>query len=200
MNDDQLESMLRDADQSAGSPAELGVDLADRARIVHNQRRSRRQRIQVTGSLIGCYLAGLLTMWLWFSSTQDSIADTIDKPHDNVNAQVAPPNTDRQISKEKNDDQDVIEERVKPQRADDVQPRRNLEIAVKSPYQLFRDLGDSSHERNDFDTAVSFYKQALDVATKDELEISHENDNFLLMTLKRDRLGDLHQTKQGDAI
>lgn len=178
MNDDQLESLLRAADESAGSPAAPLPDLADRVRKAHTQRRQRTVRVKFTVALAGCYVAGLATMWIVFAGAMTGQADVVERRSmPRPQEQDAPAQDDRQRK-----------------------PIEQEFVAEKSRYELLRQMGNESQHRGDLQTAIAYFGQALDAATDVERTIAYEQDNWLLISLKKDRFASQVGPTKGDSI
>ncbi len=175
MNDEQLESLLRAADESAGSPAVPSPDLADRVRKAHTRRRQRRFAV----ALAGCYVAGLATMWIVFAFATTGQGDVAE------HQSMLRPWREQHVPMQ--DDQ-----QHKP-----IEPEF---VAEKSRYELLRQMGNESQRRGDLQTAIAYFGQALDAATDVEQTISYEQDNWLLISLKKDRFATQVGPKQGDSI
>ncbi len=179
MNDDQLESLLRAADESAGFPAAPLPDLADRVRKAHTHRRQRTVRVKFAVALAGCYVAGLATMWIVFAGATTGPADVAER---------------RSMPRPRREQDAPMQDR---------QQRKPIEpefVAEKSRYELLRQMGDKSQRRGDLQTAVAYFGQALDAATDVERTISYKQDNWLLISLKKDRFATQVGPKQGDSI
>ncbi len=176
MNDEQLESLLRAADESAGSPAVPSPDLADRVRKAHTRRRQRSVRVKFAVALAGCYVAGLATMWIVFASATTGPADVAER---------------RSMPRPRREQDAPMQDR---------QPIEPEFVAEKSRYEMLRQMGDKSQRRGDLQTAVAYFGQALDAATDVERTISYEQDNWLLISLKKDRFASQVRPTKGDSI
>ena len=180
MYDEELESLLRAADESAGPPRIPPPDLSGRVRHLARRRRTRSMRWKIGGALIGCYAAGLLTMWCGVSWKSAQPRDAAP-----FSASLRPSFEPNKVERRKT----VSEQGTGVRKL----------VAQASRYQLLRQLGDENWWRNDIPAAVAYYGQALDSATGEELEISYSQDNMLLISLKKDR-NSQPTRKEGNSI
>jgi hypothetical protein len=180
-DDDDLESLLRMADDAADAPPSPSRDLAGRSRRLQESRTKRSRRLRTAAAFAGCYFAGMLTMHCVARPTEQ----TIDAP--------GVVSVDEQ--KRSTESIDPV-----PTERPEIGHRTQLPKFVPlSRYQLLRQLGDENVGRNDFEGAVALYSQALDAATSDEMRIQYGEDNVLLMSLKKDRIVQNSGTR-GDSI
>ena len=191
MNSEELESLLRDADASAGELIEPSANLADRVRSVHAHRRRRDARAKFAVALACCYGAGLATAWILFALATEGDGDIAQRG----SPLSPPPGSSVNGPSHPSDKQELAIRKTRP-----YAPVQPSDVAERSRYELFRQLGDESHERGDIQTAVSYYGEALDAATDVERMISYQQDSWLLITLKKDRLALLISPSQGDSI
>lgn len=191
MNNEQLESLLRAADESSPFPDKPLAGLADRVRSTFSRRQVRRRRIKLVGGLASCYIAGMLTMWSVFSFRSTGQVDVAGRPTStsNVPEEFAESLVNTKL------DQDVLTPSDHQHALIEPDP-----ITAISRYELLRRLGDECHQRNDFQGAVAHYKNALDAATDAELGISFAQDDWLLVSLKKDRIAAQQHTTTGDSI
>ncbi|MHC4399285.1 MAG: hypothetical protein ACYTG0_06375 [Planctomycetota bacterium] len=176
MNDESLDSLLRAVDRSAGAPPNVPDNIASSARTVVRQRQNRRQRATLAAALTGCYVAGLLTMRIWIALTVHGVTP--------AKGQLVGQRDPR--SHEAPAESIVTE--AESERVQVVRSHTSSELEEKTPYQLLCDFGDESFRRGAFESAIRYYRLALDTASEDELKIAYEQDNRLLASLKRDRL------------
>jgi hypothetical protein len=190
MNDEQLESLLRAADGSAGPSAAPPPGLAHRARTTHARRCRRTRRIKLASALSGCYVAGMITMWIVLRPAAVGRSDVAPRPSTPSNSSQAGIDTQPTPRPE----HDAPTPPIEPPAS--IQPPLGVET---SRYELLRQLGDESQRRGDLQTAVAYYSQALDAATDQERRISYQQDNWLLISLKTGRLSSEHPPTQGDS-
>lgn len=194
MINDRLESLLRSAGNSEPLPPKSAPDLTERVLRIAAERQKQRRRRIIAAGLVGCYLGGMLTVWIFLLSAS---------MRTNAGIQVA---KQKMESAPRNPPVPVIDHRVGPQN------ERPIETTVSDPlfhdgsspqktlYELFRDLGDASHARGDFTSAVRYYRLALDSASEVDLYRAADQDNFLLLSLKQDRIESIPQKSQGESI
>ena len=193
MNDKQLESLLRDADHSA-PPVEKRADLAGCVRQIERRRHSRSRRLKQSAAFSACYLAGIATAWLLFSATQP-------QTRDEAAGQSAARRSHPKRAEIDNRIPSAGQLRRNPETPRDKATAPSLEtVAGESRYEWFRQLGNESRLRNDLPTAVAYYGQALAAATDEELQISYDRDDWLLISLKKDRATTSDQPQPGDSI
>lgn len=191
MKDGQLESLLLAADRSAGAPTQPSPELADRARNALARRRQRRDRARLAVVVAGCYVAGMLTMWVAVPSASTSQGNHAEDPSNRINPAQASAGA-RAVAQGR--------QTVPGQDAQEPMPHAPSPVAEKSRYELLREMGDESRHRGDLQAAVAFYGKALDAATEVEQKISYEQDNWLLMSLKKDHIASQDARSQGDSI
>ena len=166
MNDDQLQSLLRAADQSADPHENLPRDLAERVWQVDQYRRTRNGRLGIITALSACYLAGLMSMKIWMALTAsetEQMSDRTARPVESVDRQEDLGQFDR-----KHDSPPIIAQ-------------------ITSPYQFLRRLGNEHERKGKVQLALDYYRRALDAATDEELAIAYGEDSWLLMSIKKDR-------------
>jgi len=197
MNDEQLESLLRQAGESETPPREPSLRLTANVLSTVARRQTRRRRAWMLSTVAGAYVAGLLTMWFAFPSRNDEqtapTARQIASQADVESLREAPRLSDTPVSEVHRPPHD--EERVSADIVAVEKPR--LE---KSVYQLFRELGDASHARGDVTSSVRYYRLALDSATPQELLTGSNSDNLLLLSLKQDRIASIQLTTHGESL
>ena len=169
MNDEQLDELLLTADETAAN-RRAPAGLASRVREAHQERQSQRQRLKRRTAFVACYIAGMLTTWLLIltlSPSRDS------KQEKSVQAPRSP-----ELVKTR-------EPARNPKTQSDGETKDTL--SPLSQYELYRELGDESHQKGNYRTAVAHYRKAIAAATKDELRISYTQDSWLLISLKKSR-------------
>jgi hypothetical protein len=144
----------------------------------------RRRRIVRRGlygtALAACYFAGVATtglLWRGDGVSGGRIAVQTPEPADGMRETGTANETDPGVKPEN-------------QVADD-EPR------AKNRFEFFRAAGD--HQllaRGDMRAAVRLYARALELASPEELAISAESDNWLLMSLKQSRLEEIRNADQ----
>ncbi len=186
MNHEQLESLLRSAAETDPAPLASSGNLIENVRKTYQRQRVRKQRIRFALVMASCYFAGILTVWGLMSAGQ-----VPGKPAHQQGPQSP-----------------VVHV---PQTAPGHQENRRPEIARPkplppqpvvrtSPYEDFRQLGAESLKRNDIQMAVAHYNKALAAATDAELKIAYGQDDWLLISLKKDRLVSQVTQTQGESI
>ena len=193
--DDKLSRLLRSVGES--TPVEDGDDAAFSREVtcLARSRQSRRRRRQLIGSLTGCYVGGLLTMWLWLGAPGTGVLEgnsaqgepRIAHP---TNTAALAENLSNGARPAAND-----QENVEPFEDEDA-----VADGLPTMYAFFRDLGDSSHARGDFEASLRYYRLALDSASSEELEIDGMAENSLLMSLKQERLETTTTSNSGVSI
>lgn len=173
LHDEQLESLLREADPAADLMRSSSDDLAERVRSRQTLIAKRRARGRRIGMATGCYVAGLLSMWVWMQSS--GIREPGEVITQDASEWIGPieliPDRDAQET-------DSLPNEIA------IQPP-----SVDSPYEVLRVLGDRYLlEQGKVEQAVAIYGRALDQATGDESAVSYERDSWLLISMKRDRL------------
>jgi len=176
MNDELLDSLLREADPAKGLSVSPPQDLADQVRSRHARIQRRWTFVQNVAGATACYAVGMLTMWFWMhSSPPDSMTATDQET--SVSEPTFPEFT-QQVSDE-------------PQSGHSAEQPQAVPLAgpAGSRYEALRVLGDRYLlQQGKVDLAVDVYSRALDEATQAEFAISYEHDSWLLISLKRDRL------------
>lgn len=195
MNDEHLESLLRQSAESEPAVREPSSQLTANVLSTVARRQTRRRRALVVTSVAGAYVAGLLTMWFAFPS------GTTEQPVPQ-SQHIASPDDSRLAP----------EEPLREMPAPDVPaPQFEVEtpdvvVAVDTPspersvYQLFQELGDASHASGDVTSSVRYYRLALDSATSQELQPSDASDNLLLLSLKQDRIASTQLMTHGESL
>jgi len=194
MTDDRLESLLRSAANSEPLPPRQ-PDLTERVLETVARRRSQRQRRIVAAALVGCYLGGMLTVWIFLppTSTQTDMAIQIE-PERTEPSPVLQPDA-------ANDHRALSQHELPAEIAVADAPLETSSESQQSRYELFRELGDASHTRGDFASAVRYYRLALDSASETGLQAAADDDNLLLLSLKQDRVGSpLLQRSHGESL
>lgn len=190
MNEERFESLLRAADRSAAPVPEPRPDFAISVRHEVRVRRSRVVRLKLASALAGCYVAGLATMWglSVFASSRPAdvtVARLATSNSDNTRVDVAPP-SDRQ---------------PKQPMAHGIARSKSADVLLaKSRYQVLRELGAVSRKNNDFQGTIGLYSGALEAATDEESEVAYTQDDWLMTSLKRDRILSKNTSTQGDSI
>lgn len=178
VNDESLEVLLKAADASAALPPDPRPDLADRVRDRHEESRRRRRRIHYLAASAAGYLAGLLTMWLW-AGNHSFDATPGHGPGGGLSGRPDSPTIPDPPAIRALRERDPL----RPGLADGQKLLPN-----PNPYDRLRRLGDEYLlQRGDVQLAVEFYSRALNALSEEELAISDE-DTWLLISLKRDRL------------
>ena len=177
MNDERLDSLLRQADPARQMSVAPPVDLAHRVRTRQATIRRRRMRMRGFGIATACYVAGVLTMWFW--TRPPALSDRDDAMSQETAAPTAPSQVvfehDRQVAG--------------PGLNETATPFVSLATSVDSPYEALRILGDRYLlQQGKVELAVEVYARALDHASQEETAVSYEHDSWLLISLKKDRL------------
>ena len=193
MNDEQLDSLLRQAAESEPLTAEPSPRLVTKVLDEVTQRQMRRQRLTTTLTVAGAYVAGMLTMWLGVLA--DDPDDSGARPQQVASEELQTPSHEEPAAVH-NDKTPVDNEVHEPITAIVEEPPKR----GKTVYQLFRKLGDTSHARGDVTASVRYYRLALDAATKQELQPAEASDNLLLLSLKQDRMAAIELTKQEESL
>ena len=143
--------------------------LAKTARVL--RRRRWRRRLAWAGALAACFVAGMGTMTFWRNSAPPASQEQLDSPVAAEKEQVAL--VTRHARHEPPPSLLELEWRA----FDSSDNRAALFFAVARRY---------FEEQHDFDSALRCYRQALDVASKEDLAI-RPDDNWLVMALKEAR-------------
>jgi len=130
------------------------------------RRRRQAKPVGIAAALVCCYLSGLLTMSLVRNVNSSATVATATAP-------LAPGSA------------------AEPRHDNAVRPADLLEPAppeIKlTPYDRLRKLGDRQlADETDIPGAIRTYRQAMQVASADELALSLDHDTWLLMALKTD--------------
>ncbi len=193
MNDEQLDSLLRQAAKSEPLTAEPPLRLAANVLDEVGQRQVRRRRLTTTLTVAGAYVAGMLTMWVGVLT--DDSDDSGARPHQVASEEVQTPSHEAPDSVR--DDTMLVEnEEHEPVSA----VVEETPLPEKTVYHLFRELGDTSHARGDVTSSVRYYRLALDAATEHELQPAEASDNLLLLSLKQDRMAVIELAKQEESL
>lgn len=196
MNDEHLESLLRQAVESEEQPREPSYHLTANVLTTVARRQRRRRQLLMTSSVAGAYLAGMLTMW--FCLPAKDTAQGVPRQQQIISQ------TDRQPSQDPTQQQEPGLGEISTPQVDE--PTQAVVVAteppspVKSVYQLFRDLGDASHARGDVTSSIRYYRLALESASKHELQPAGASDNLLLLSLKQDRIAATQLTTHGESL
>ncbi len=160
----------------------LRGDVLARTMPVLRRRRVAR-RFGVVLACVGCYLAGAVNMQLW------DAAGTAEEPRiAHTSAQSRP-------------------ELKSPGSLEDSshvgtwQARQAAQLSEQSDYtfQELREAGrDAWRQTRDLETAIRLYAKALEVATPEELAISVDSDDWILMSLKEARSKESHNAGYHD--
>lgn len=183
MNERELEALLRAAGETAGSaPRET---LAADVRVAFARVRRRTARRRLAAALIGGYLTGALTIWAAMTPAAPRRPDA---------RQVSATSADRANP--------ALEREQSPRQEDTKLPQLILPVEEDqvSLYEILRQMGDESRLTGDLQSAVAYYGQALDAATPVERQISFDRDDWLLISLKKDRMASIQSPSQGDSI
>jgi hypothetical protein len=194
MKDDRLESLLRSAGNSEPLSPNPAPNFTERVLRAATRRQQRRRRGLIATGLVSCYLGGMLTMWLCLpaASTRTNLATQVARePMESSPETLPAPVLDNRVGPQ-------IERRVET--AVVVPSHQDAPTTQKTLYELFRDLGDASHARSDFSSAVRHYRTALDFASEADFQIPGEQDNFLLLSLKQDRIESTLRQSPGKSI
>jgi hypothetical protein len=128
--------------------------------------RRRRKRFVLAASLVGCYLAGVITMGIMRfgnRTEQPSMPQPII-----AQSQSTLPHSTRAVADPKKTQ--VAAKKKKP-----------------TGFESWRRIGDRClRETGDISTAVAGYSEAIHLASAEERRISPETDNWLIMALKLD--------------
>lgn len=129
------------------------------------RRRRRLKRCALGACLLGCYLAGIVTVAIgWPGGTEES------RGWQTRTTASAPEPSDTPPA---------------PRSAPAAPGSRQVAVAELSDYERWRRAGDEClRESGDISRAVRDYTRALDLASGDERAISPVKDNWLLMALK----------------
>jgi hypothetical protein len=138
--------------------------LAQTAGVIRSRRRLK--RVGIAASLVGCYLAGVLTM---------SLARNLDSSFDDTASNQLVAKTPSVASENFGKTPDQIADEAAQAAA-----------AKLSRYELLRRAGDRYADEGDLAAAIQSYKNALRVATPEERTVSVHDDSWLLMALKND--------------
>ena len=115
--------------------------------------------------LLGCYLAGVTTMGL------RRLGENV-QPQSPAGPQIVARQPKQIVAPAPSTTS------AKPQ-------NRRADVAKISGFDAWRRIGDHYlHDTGDISLAVAGYSQAIDLASKEELDISPERDNWILMALK----------------
>lgn len=176
MNDEMLDEPddLNDVlggDAADRSGALRAIVLARTTRVLRRRRLVKRSLF--VAMLVGCYLAGALTMRFAGRASPPSLENLVQQSPA-VPVSVTPAEA--------------------PVQARHVPPPQSSVSLTR--FETLRHAGDLQlQQKGDLLAAVRFYKRALDVASEDELAISVDNDNWLLMSLKEARLQEVHHAR-----
>jgi len=192
MNDDNLESLLRSAGDSEPPPSNPAADLTERVLSIAAQRQNRRRRRLVSAGLVGCYLAGMLTTWLCLPSEPTNAETHVVQEQLKSSTRAAPASAI-------DDAAERLNERGDETTVADISDQ-DAPATVRTPYELFRDLGDASHARNDFESALDYYRMALDSASEADVRTVDDQDSFLLLSLKQDRIESTLGEPRGESL
>jgi hypothetical protein len=127
--------------------------------------RRRLKRCVLAASLVGCYLAGVITMGMLRAGTATENPPT-PQPIVAKSQPTAPHSTRASAA-----------------------PKKTQLAAKKKPtgFESWRRIGDRYlRETGDISTAVAGYSEAIHLASAEERRISPETDNWLVMALKLD--------------
>ena len=182
-DDDPLNQLLS---TPATPRADLRGEILARTQGVLRRRRLIR-RAGYALALAGCYVAGILTMSL-ATPAPPAIAHQDQPAASNVAS-----STQAQAP------QEVARETAPARDRPAVVRKRPAVAAVRQTrFEKLRKAADRALlEQGDMMAAVTLYKKALDVAKPEELAISVERDNWLLISLKEARLQEKQNAKQG---
>jgi hypothetical protein len=177
INDDSLDSLIREADPAMGLTVSAPEQLAELVRSRYAGIKRRRTYARNIAGATVCYAIGVLTMWLWMQSPPQSEAEREMHPVTSATEPVMP------------DSVAHVSEAPDSNRGGEHPEVATLAIPVESRYEALRALGDRYLlQQGKVDLAVDVYARALDEATQAESAISYEHDSWLLISLKRDRL------------
>jgi hypothetical protein len=177
MNDELLDSILREAVPAADLSLSPSEDLADQVRRRHLKIQRRRRFARSAAGAMMCYAVGMLTMWFWMKAPAGPVRVTAVRQERSV-AEVTSSNPPEHVDDEPGSGHSSEEPHAAV-----------LATQIGSPYQALRALGDRYLlQQGKVDLALDVYSRALDQATEAETAISYEHDSWLLISLKRDRL------------
>lgn len=193
MNDERLDSLLRHAAESEASPIQPSPRLAVNVLEEVAQRQRHRRRLPTTLTVVGAYVAGMLTMWVGVptdgpvesGARLGQLVSHEERPQSSVGSNTVHNDTASVENEEQKPASSLVAETPRPE---------------KSVYQLFRELGDASHARGDVTSSVRYYRLALDAATEQELRSAEASDNLLLLSLKQDRMAAIELTKLEESL
>ncbi|MHB1037073.1 MAG: hypothetical protein ACYC35_20630 [Pirellulales bacterium] len=172
---DPLADLLA-GEKPSGRDALRSAMLARTGRVLRRRRVARRCTLAAT--LAACYLAGAASLAAWRGlGGEDYVVAEGRQPLPAVNAA---------------DD-----------RGKDAIPAPSPTLATrqepgpaKSRFELLRHAGDRQwQERDDVESAVRYYGRAMKAASREELAVSGETDNWLVMALKEARLKEIRHGK-----
>lgn len=177
IGDDDFESFLVPSRPPARNEALRRSLLVRTTRALRLERRLRRLKLVV--ALAGCYAAGLATMW--FSIPSHATADAVQvAEHAPGLPRESAPQVPQQPTDAATEDESVVPASVLEQWASIVAPRERS--------KLYRRAGDRYlEESGDMESAVRCYSRSLDHAAPEDLAISLDQDNWLIMALKEAR-------------
>ncbi len=186
MNHEELESLLRSVAETDRVPTPSSGNLSENVRKTYQRRQVRKHRLRYALAMASCYVAGILTVWGLMSAGLDP-NKPVDPRERGTRVVHVPPTAPRH-------------QETRPSEIPRTKPTSPQPIVEQSPYESFRQLGEESLQRNDIQTAVTHYNKALSAATQAELKISYEKDDWLLISLKKDRLVSQVTQTQGESI
>jgi hypothetical protein len=182
--DDDLLNSVRSTPQ-APRPDLRGEILAQTQGVLRRRRYLRRAGYAL--ALAGCYVAGILTMSL-ATPVPPALARQ-DQPAPWKVASLTPAPAPQET---------VLESSPERDRHAVAKNRQAVTPVRQTRFEKLRKAADRALvEQGDMMSAVKLYKKALDVAKPEELAISAERDNWLLISLKEARLQEKQNAKQG---
>lgn len=176
--DDPIHQLLS---ATAAERPGLRSEILQRTQSVLRRRRMLR-RAGYALALAGCYVAGILTMSL---ATPAPAVVQRDRPAPSHTEPVVPAPAPEKVARAS-------------ERPAGANKRPAVATVRQTRFEKLRKAADRALlEQGDMMAAVKLYKKALDVAKPEELAISAERDNWLLISLKEARLQERQNAKQG---
>jgi hypothetical protein len=178
ISDDPFDAILgviarRDADTDAD--ALRGTVLAKTIGVMRQRRWLK--RCMMVGSLLGCYLAGMVTTGI----LRTDIQAESQTPAVQVVPADMPPHRSTPMPRPHRDS-------PRPALPKAATRETRTAVTLPTPFESWRNIGDHYFQQSgDIAMATASYAQAIDLATDEERAISPGRDNWLLMALKEAR-------------
>jgi hypothetical protein len=151
--------------------------FAQTTRVLRARRWARRGAYAAT--LVVCYAAGLATMLVVHRNTPHSVEVETAVDHGAGHATpdaIIPAEPDEQGS---------------PSAEEPTETLASLTVPTRASFTFYRTAGDYQLlQQGNLQAAAWLYARALEMATPEELAISPDSDNWLLMSLKQSQLQD----------